>query len=52
MAIWRGSKKPLIKKEVIIIVRVECLYSIHKTNSNYIESKNEKFEVFRSRYKK
>lgn len=47
---WRGVRKPSMKKEVIIIIRVEYLCSIHKpmTSSNYIESRNEESEVFKS----
>lgn len=44
---WRGVRKPSMKKEVIIIIRVEHSYSIHKPMSNYIESRNEAFEVLK-----
>lgn len=43
---WRGVRKPSMKKEVIII-RVEHSCSIHKPMSNYIIFRNEEFEVFK-----
>lgn len=42
---WRGVRKLSMKKEVIIIIRVE--HSIHKLMSNYIESRNEASEVLK-----